>query len=422
MKRIDEPNRRLFLLTNVMGAATAFSLFGDLALFASLPTHFASVGITLASLGIVLGIHRLIRIPGNALGGMLIQSRPRRPFFLGGMLLAFFSTLGYGFVQGLAWLLVMRVIWGLAWILILISGMTMLIDATTPENRARWMGLANTWYVLGFAGGSLSGGLVADLAGFQNAMFVCAAFTFAGLLLALFALPETKPAYQQQTTSTTALAPRSLRNARQLINGIPGLWVILFTFMVNQFISEGVLLSMLSHLLNVRFGNAYSLGLLVIGAASLGGILNVLRAVITALAGPLVGLWSDKHDPARLVTFTVGLVTSLVSLLMIGLGRSLWWIVPGALINAVGYTMLRLASSVYIGDRSTPANQTRLVGIYATFGDIGSAAGPLFGYWLITFSSLDGVFLVSALLYTLCLPFLMRLAKINQPKTEPIPS
>jgi len=338
------------------------------------------------------------------------------------MLLAFFSTLGYGFVQGLAWLLVMRVIWGLAWILILISGMTMLIDATTPENRARWMGLANTWYVLGFAGGSLSGGLVADLAGFQNAMFVCAAFTFAGLLLALFALPETKPAYQQQTTSTTALAPRSLRNARQLINGIPGLWVILFTFMVNQFISEGVLLSMLSHLLNVRFGNAYSLGLLVIGAASLGGILNVLRAVITALAGPLVGLWSDKHDPARLVTFTVGLVTSLVSLLMIGLGRSLWWILPGALINAVGYTMLRLASSVYIGDRSTPANQTRLVGIYATFGDIGSAAGPLFGYWLITFSSLDGVFLVSALLYTLCLPFLMRLAKINQPKTEPIPS
>ncbi|HET60212.1 MAG TPA: MFS transporter, partial [Chloroflexi bacterium] len=105
-----------------------------------------------------------------------------------------------------------------------------------------------------------------------------------------------------------------------------------------------------------------------------------------------------------------------------GLGRSLWWILPGALINAVGYTMLRLASSAYIGDRSTPASQTRLVGIYATFGDIGSAVGPLFGYWLITFSSLDGVFLVSALLYALCLPFLMRLAKINQPKTEPLPS
>ena len=50
-----------------LGLAVCLSCFGDLTLFASLVTRLDVVGITLAQVGIILSIHRLIRIPGNPL-------------------------------------------------------------------------------------------------------------------------------------------------------------------------------------------------------------------------------------------------------------------------------------------------------------------------------------------------------------------
>ncbi|NSW53800.1 MAG: MFS transporter [Anaerolineae bacterium] len=394
--------------THWLGVAMALSLFGDLALFASLPTHAATAGIAVGSLGLVFGIHRLIRIPGNTLGGRLIHRSNRRPFFLTGMVLALISTLGYALSTGLAWMLALRVVWGLAWILIYISSMTMMVDATTVENRGKWMGIYNTWYLVGIAGGSLSGGVIADWIGFRSAMLVCGGAALGGLAIALLGVPETRG--MKSGPLPVNISVESDRDDPHislfsLVKRTPAVAAVLLLYLVNQFAGEGVALSMLGLLLKEKLGDTFSLGSWVLGAASLSGMLLALRYVIAALLSPLIGEASDRIDRGRIRTIMMGLALSALSMVLIGYGRSVVGILAGMLVNALAGSILIVTLAAYLGDHTTPATQSRLIGLYATFGDTGSALGPMFGYWLLRFGNISIVFLVCAGLFILSLLF-----------------
>ncbi len=111
------------------------SLLGDLALYTVLVTQLDVVGISLAAAGVMLGVNRLVRIPGNPLAGILYDRRGRRPLFLLGMVLAVISTASYGLVHGFWPFLAGRLAWGLAWTLINVGGTAMVLDISTPANR-----------------------------------------------------------------------------------------------------------------------------------------------------------------------------------------------------------------------------------------------------------------------------------------------
>ena len=184
------PARVLFPL----GLAVCLSLYGDLTLYAVLVTQLDVVGLTLASVGIMLSVNRLVRIPGNPLGGLLVDRFGRRPLFLLGMLLGALTTASYGLLRGFWPFLAARALWGVAWIFIHVSGMSMVLDISTPATRGRLTGVYTTWQQIGFALGPLLGGLLVDAAGFRPAMLVGAGLTAVGLLVAALALPETVPA------------------------------------------------------------------------------------------------------------------------------------------------------------------------------------------------------------------------------------
>jgi len=65
-----------------LGLAVCLSLFGDLTLYAVLVTQLETTGLALGAVGIMLGINRLIRIPGNLLGGLLLDRYGRRRLFI----------------------------------------------------------------------------------------------------------------------------------------------------------------------------------------------------------------------------------------------------------------------------------------------------------------------------------------------------
>ncbi len=169
-------------IINALGLAVCASLLGDLALFAALPVKAEMVGISLTQVGILLGFHRIIRIPGNSIAATFINRSRRRPYLLVGMGLAVLSTTGYALAYGFWFFIVTRIFWGIAWILIYITSMTILMDVTIPQNRGKWSGVYNTWYLVGIASGSVVGGYLTDMIGFRNAMFWSALITAAGLL------------------------------------------------------------------------------------------------------------------------------------------------------------------------------------------------------------------------------------------------
>lgn len=388
-----------------LGFAVCASLFGDLALFAVLPTRTETIGISVASLGVIFGIHRLIRIPGNSIGGMIINKGPRKTYFLVGMLLAFISTLGYGVLTGLLPFVLLRIIWGCAWILIYISSMTMLIDVTTTGNRGKWNGIYNIWYLFGIAGGSLSGGYLADVIGYQRSMYVCAGVTLLGVLVTLFFIPETNPNQNACALDKNQQKTRPLKVLRQLwtstvdtIRSTPGMLIIVLLYMITQFVGEGVALSTISLLLKEKFGELVSFSWTTLGVASVSGILISARYLISGISSPLVGNISDQLNNRKLL-LSIGMALGIASFVVIGYSSSLQWITLGILLNAISGSALLVLLGTALGDISPEGEEGQIVGIYATFGDMGSALGPLFAYLILPIVSLPTVYMLCGVLF-----------------------
>ena len=65
-----------------MGLGTALSLVGDSTLYTVLPTHTADAGIALASVGVLLGVNRAVRLLFNGAAGVAYDRWPRRRLFV----------------------------------------------------------------------------------------------------------------------------------------------------------------------------------------------------------------------------------------------------------------------------------------------------------------------------------------------------
>ena len=383
------------------------SLFGDLALFASLPVYHLQLGISVVSLGLVFSIHRLIRIPGNPIYAAVMGNHSRKPFFYLGVLFAILSTAGYGVSDGLAQLIFFRILWGLAWILIYLTSMAMVVDQTSQKNRGRWMGTLNAWYLTGIAGGSFAGGFLVDLLGFRISMFLCAAFSLLALLILHRLVIDTKqerfrfdadvmlPEIKHQFVGIIKSLGKIKQNGRIVL--------ILIVYLIYQFAGEGVALSMLAYSLMERFGSSISVGWWVMGAATVSGLFLAFRYSFSALISPKIGSLSDNRaDGNRFTTTVAGLLIGAISFLLMAYGNQIGWVLFGILLNAIGGAAMLVSLSAMIGDVSTHDMDTNWLGIYATAGDIGSSFGPLSGYLLLPILGVPSVFLLCSILFLTC--------------------
>ena len=406
-----------------LGLAVFCSLFGDLTLYAVLATQREVVGISLGAVGIMLGINRLVRIPGNPLVGLLQDRRGRKPLFVLGMGIGALSVAGFGLLRGFWPFLIARAGWGIAWTLINVGGMTMVIDVSTPANRGKLNGFYSVWIWLGFAGGPLLGGTLVDVIGFQQAMLVCAGITGFGFLIAAVLLPETRTARladapatleSQQTKQrlTLTIAPRKwLETAKRLD---PSLLRATGLTAVVKFVGEGVTLSTLSLLLAERIGESLQVGSLVLGISTVTGILLALRAALAGLSGPIAGHLSDtgsgrqsavgRHAEIGRWTVIIGsIAVGIVGCLLLAWARALGLILLGVALGAISVGALISTLAAAVGDLVSAGQQGTAMGIYATAGDVGSTLGPFLAFALLSVVELRWVYMVCAIVLVLAL-------------------
>jgi MFS family permease len=183
------PNRVL----TPLGLGLALSLLGDATLYAVLPSPVfaAQAGITLAMVGWVLGLNRLVRIVFNGPAGYLYDRLPRRPVLLTSMLIGAFSTAIYALGSGVLLMIIGRVVWGLAWSGIWIGANTIALDISHHHNRGSVNGALQMWFFIGVAASSLLGGLFTDLFTYRGGLAISSMLTFVGFLMWLKFLPET---------------------------------------------------------------------------------------------------------------------------------------------------------------------------------------------------------------------------------------
>jgi MFS family permease len=101
----------------VVRAAAVLGLvwLGDALIYVVLPLHAPAFGISLALVGVVLSVNRIVRILGYGWVSTLSRRFGMRALTASAALGAALSTLAYGLFTGLIALLVARLVWGMAY-------------------------------------------------------------------------------------------------------------------------------------------------------------------------------------------------------------------------------------------------------------------------------------------------------------------
>jgi len=383
-----------------IGMAVALSLFGDLSLFAGLVTQLETVQLSLAEVGILLSIHRVVRIPGNLVVGSLQDRFGRRPLFVLGMLLAVGSTAAYGLASGFWPFLLARVAWGAAWALINVCGTTMVLDQSSDSDRGSLAGFYSAWIWAGYAIGPLVGGLLTDALSFQRSMLICAALTAIGLVVAVLRVPETLRVKKKSIDFWGELSQRVLRPRRA--GGAAGplgpLGRVNLVFAILQFAGDGVVLGTLTLLLTERLGQVIPLAGLQLNPAAAGGIFIAGRAVLAAIFSLAAGRLSDGliRRP-RLLALSLGV--GIVGMGLMALADSPLAIAAGLALNSLATGAALAVLPALVRDHSAPEDLGRNMGTYAMVGDIGSAAGPALAFAAAPLFGLGAVYWLCALLF-----------------------
>ncbi len=378
-------------IVNLLSIGLMLSLFGDTAIYVVLPTHTLDAGILLVDVGLMLSANRIIRIFINSPYGYMIERWPRRRVLIGSQLLGALSNLLYVF-PGFWPLLIGRLLWGIAWAGIWIGGNTAVLDVADHTNRGSLVGRFHMLGFAGFAGGALIGGLLTDLFSYQVTFLAFSGVSLIATLLWALLLPETRAIHLPVTeteksakTSATVL-PRVYTYREKAAPIIMAIVVMT----LNWLIFLGMIGAVLSLLLQERIGSTLSVGSVLLPIATLTGIIAAGKDTLSFLSAPVSGRISDWLGN-RWTLIIAALVLGFFALLLIAVGQGIM-VVVGILMGAVTTSILQTQVTALVGDYSRANQQGRILGIFNTVGDMGSAGGPLLAFALINPDGLNWSF------------------------------
>ena len=234
-------------------------------------------------------------------------------------------------------------------------------DTTTPENRARGMGMIGAALGLGFIVGPAIGGLL-DRFGHAVPLLVAAGLSTVNLLLAWARLPESlrrdRPA-----------APPHRARLREVFAAlsVPGLGAIL-VLMLSVTWAFSNMESTLALVVDERFGWQ---------AAKVGGLFAVAGVVMVIFQGGLVGRLAKRFGEKSLLC--VGLVLEAVGMLLIPYVPTGGGIYGAMTCLAAGSGLASPSLSSLLSRQAASDRQGSTLGVGASMGSLGRIFGPLWG-------------------------------------------
>jgi MFS family permease len=386
----------------VISAAVALSLLGDQMLYAVLPAVHEAVGVPVTAVGLLLSANRLIRLLTNSLSGYAIERFGRHWPFVLALLLGGATTVAYGVVYGVWAFLVARLLWGTAWSFIRIEGMSTALDMASEETRGRYMGLFQAISRIGSAIALLAGGVFADTIGFRITFILFGACTCSAALLAHVEMRRQRansiPLVLSRTPSSSSpvpvtTTPRVLDTLTRWRMGVAS-YGTLSTFLVSSLVS-----ATLGYMLRTRFGATPVLGAVPVGIASLTGILLSTRGFLDLGFAPVAGYLADRWGQHRVIATAMSVNILMVAALAVP--APLWGVIGIILAVSITGVTLNVTFNTVAGDMAPPGKRSMFLSLFVTCQDLGSATGPLLGYWIGPAFGVDWLYLSGALILLL---------------------
>ncbi len=377
-------------LARSMAVVSAFCLTGDTMLYIALPLFWQECGLTaLWQVGVLLAVNRLVRLPLNPLVRLLYTRIDQRT----GMALAV--------VLAAALWLLLRCLWGLAWTLLRLGSLFALMAASRKDNRGYLMGSYNGLVRLGSLLGMIGGGLLADLLGFPTVALLFGALTLTGLPLALSRIPRSGRA-----TGAASRAATSLLSGLHLRQ--PGMRRVFITGLLVALVFQGIYAATLSRMVALHVGELALAGGLVMGCATLAGMLQALRWLWEPWLAPWFGRLSDgPRGRGPVLCACLGGGACALALVALSLPAPLW--LPLLLCSQLCATGLGTLSDAAASDTAEQhGHPTHTLASYAFIVDCGAAAGPVLAYGVQGLWGMDAAYLTAAALLLCLLPLWMR--------------
>ena len=325
--------------------------------------HFRAEPDTVALLMATYSFTQFLSAP---LWGGLSDRIGRRPVLLMSLAGAAVSYIWLGMAESL-WMLFAALALGGAMAGNIAAAFAYVADVTTPENRAKGMGLVGAAFGLGFVAGPAIGGLLAGPdaanADFQTPAFAAAGLSFVAFALAIFLLKES---LAPELRRRMAAAPRArywpfvmatLRRPHLgLLIGVSFLATVVFAGMESTF-------AMWSER---QFGW---------GPEQNGYLFAFIGILIAAVQGGLIGPLVRRFGEARLIL--QGTVALALGLVIIPLSDSLAPLVVAMVIVAYGFSVTMPSLNSLISQRVGATEQGGVLGVTRAATTLARVVGPV---------------------------------------------
>ena len=164
----------------------SLSLLGDALLYVILPVHADAFGVSLAMVGFLLAINRIIRTFAYGFIADLAERIGLKKLCLIAATTAVLSTLGYTLLNGAIWLSLSRVMWGLSYAALLLT--TLSYAEINPQKTGTRIRLSRSVEQIGPLVAMTVGAWLATLVGPKAIFGYLAIVSGLAVLLAFFCL------------------------------------------------------------------------------------------------------------------------------------------------------------------------------------------------------------------------------------------
>ncbi len=320
-------------------------------------THFGADAFTV---GLLVMSYSLMQFFMTPVWGRLSDRIGRRPVLLISMGASALGYLIWGFAGSLTLLFASRIIAGIGNANIAVA-QAYISDVTTPENRAKGMGMIGAAFGLGFTLGPAVGGALSQF-GIHAVGFGAAAFSFLAFIFALFALPEPEQRTQaghdrfrtEQGFLNRTLADQSLR--------IPLAIFFLSTFAFANMETTLVLLA--SRWYDFK-------------EADISWLFTFIGFVMVMVQGGFVGRAAKRSGEKSLIL--AGSLLVAVGFVLTVLLHQVWGLYIAMAVIAIGISINNPSNQSLLSKLANPSEVGGVLGVGQSLSTLGRILGPIAG-------------------------------------------
>ena len=173
-----------------------------------------------------------------------------------------------------------------------------------------------------------------------------------------------------------------------------------FTTFAFYLVMNGVLISTLGFYLRERLGDEVAIVGLVIGIATLNGLLLAVR-LMSDVAGPAWGYLGDRFGHERIPILSIPM--SVASLLLMGFDAPALWAFVWLPVAFVGVSAAHISLNAAIGGMAPVRRRPQVMSRLASWQDLGFATGPLLAYAALGSVSLTFIYVAGACILLIAL-------------------